>query len=97
MTFIDKETAQRGYYLSELSTTDVAVTSGERLTRGREFFLSELTLTSGNRQDLERDWLAAQAGVTKTNTGDMWKQYLNLAGYTGDVETMKKQFYIDNS
>jgi len=87
----ERKTAEREFYLTQLT-----LTSGERLSLSRQFYLSQLTLTEGERLSLEKQWLASQ-GATGSNREDMWKSFLEGQGYSGAVDTMRRDYYRDNS
>ncbi len=92
MTSIERRTAERNFYLVSLG-----LTTGERLTLRRLYYLKSLSKLEGNGDSLEMEWLASHPGVIFGERLSMWKKFLNLEGYTGEVETMRTQFYIDNS
>ena len=88
---LERKTAERNFYLTQLG-----VTSGERLSLSRRFYLSQLSLTNGERLSLEKAWLKFK-GATSDNREDAWKEFLESEGYSGEVDTMRKQYYEDNS
>jgi len=81
---------ERRFYQAQTSSTLV------NLMDLKNLFLRTEVGASGNTKDLEMKWLRSK-GATKVNIGDMWREFLLSEGYTGQLQDMKNQYYIDNS
>ena len=51
--------------------------------------------TGKSIKDRERDWLISQTGISEGHISDLWISYLKSLGYSGSIQDMLKEFWIN--
>ena len=87
----ERLTTEREFYKAS-----IVENSENREDLFKEYYEAQATDDRRNAYDTFRQFLIEQ-GMSSSNALDMWKEYLEGQGYSGELRTMERQYFIDNS